>query len=473
VTALCKTNLEMLLLLFFVLGLDRLGIVGKCAASPLLRTTAPADLMDHRNAENAQQEAHHRHHYRKQIESPADAFTVIFLSDMECSYRNHTPERCRYVLEYIRDLAQQNLYFDGNYGGSKMDPQLVIHGGDNNSMLGCKSEPASVCRSVQQEWDDIWKTPFEGNLPLISAFGNHDWQTAEGTGDMSSLVWGDPSDPRVIRTDVINSGAQELVAKTYEESAKLGVETQEFAPIGEIGPIMYRSTFRGIQIANFNVAVFWESYNDQGVYNSESQVNALFQSLDRNMATLFFQHYPLGDTCNFSDFWCGCLGFFCSEIIEKTVDRIQEFPRAILLTGHRHKPRTQDYPTFFQPDRYSFVEYVAPYPHTWDGLAPGFYAMLVSPTEGVLQVKQVEVPGLDDGEPCDMLDTCKLCGSGANLWSPYSETDYRCGVEPLAGSGAPCPIFLLCNDICPNTNDDGVKNECPWWGLFLFFCTCV
>ena len=399
---------------------------------------------------------------------------------MECSFRNHSVERCRYVLEYIRDLAQQNLYFDDNYASKKIDPQLVLHGGDNNQQLGCRDETdTSLCRTVQQEWDDVWKTTFEGELPLLSAFGNHDWHTAAGTGDTSSQVWGDPSEPRVERTDVVNRRAQEIVAKTYEESAKLGVVSEEFAPMGEIGPSMYRSTFRGIQIASFNAAVFWESYDDGGVYNSDAPFNALFASLDRNMATLFFQHYPLGGACQFSDFWCSCVGVFCSEYVQKTVDRIQEFPRAIHLAGHKHKPRTNDFSTsIFEPNRYSFVEYVAPYPHTWDGLTPGFYAMLVSPTEGILQVKQVDVPGLEDGEPCNIDDTCRLCSSGANLWS-NSETDYRCGVEPavvdepLPGSGDFCPIFLFCNGICPNTNSDGVKYECPWWGLFLFFCTCV
>ena len=423
------------------------------AETPLLRANT-AEL-DHSEGEASA-------HRKQQESSPAaaagaagDAFTVIFLSDLENYYRNHWSSRSRYVLGFIRDLATQNpnLYFDDDYADVKIDPQLIIHGGDNNSQLGCRTWPWFVCRSVQQEWYLVWKTTFQRDIPLISAFGNHDWQTAEGTGVTSRMLWG-PVRTRVLRTDVINRRAQEIVAKTYEMSAALGVEYKEFAPMGEIGPSMYRSTFRGVQIANFNIAVNWESYDDGGIYDSEKPFNELSQSLDREMTTLFFQHYPLGN------------GGLPSETVQKTVNLIQEFPHAIHLAGHRHILRTQTFPAS-EPDRYSFDEWVAPYPHTYEGNKPAFLALLVSPTEGVLQVKQVEIPGLDEGEPCNPFDSCRLCSSAAFFW--YSEFGFRCGGEPRLESGALCTSFWDCK-ICPTRNKE---YQCPWWGLFLFFCNCV
>jgi len=442
----------LLIRLWCVLGVLHFSL--SKAATPLLRAST-ADL-DHPEGEASAQQQESSPAAAAAASAADDAFTIIFVSDLENLYRGHTPARCRYVLEYIRDLAMQNpnLYFDDDYANVKIDPQLIIHGGDNNSQLGCRTWPWFVCRTVDQEFDLVWKTTFERDLPLISAFGNHDWQTAEGTGDTSSRLWG-PVRTRVLRTDVINSRAQEIVAKTYEMSASLGVEYKEFAPMGEIGPSMYRSTFRGVQIANFNIAVNWESYDDGGVYDSERPFNELSQALDREMTTLFFQHYPIGN------------GQLPSETVEKTVNLIQEFPRAIHLAGHRHVLRTQAFPAS-EPDHYSFDEWGAPYPHNWEGNKPAFLALLVSPTQGVLQVKKVEVPGLDDGEPCNIFDSCRRCSSGgAYFW--YSEFEFRCGGEPRFESGALCTSFWDCN-ICPTKN---AEYQCPWWGLFLFFCNCV
>lgn len=397
----------------------------------------------------------HPPHQRK-MDSPTDAFTIIFLSDLECRFRNHSPARCRYVLEFIRDLAQHDLYFDGDYADTKIDPKLIIHGGDNNHLLGCQNLPFWMCRSVQEEWDDVWKAPFETDLPvpLITNYGNHDWyQATWGTGDTD--MYGHPGGLRLPKTDIVNSRAQDLVTKTFEEAAAFGVELREFTPTGDIGPSMYRATFRGIQIANFNVAVNWESYDGHGVYSSDAPFGALSGSLDRSMTTLFVQHYPLS------------LGYLPSGTERKIVDLIQEFPHATLLTGHEHRPLTQSYTTS-EPDRYSFNEWVAPYPHydfysqNW---TPGFYALLVSPTEGILQVKQLDLPGLEDGEPCDISDSCKLCHSGTKF--DHSTHEYRCG--HLDG-GEMCHSDC---DHCLYYNDQGQIYECPWWGLFIFFCKCA
>ena len=394
-----------------------------------------------------------KHGYRKLAETPSDAFTIVFVSDIESRYRNHSPLRCQYVLEYIRDLAQENLFFDGPYADARMDPKLVIHGGDNSHMLGCETLPFYLCRSVQDEWSTVWKTTFEtaNAVPLISSFGNHDWQSAAGTGTLSSAVWGSSAAPRLWRTDTINQRAQELVTKTYEESAKMGVEHQAFKPEGKIGQTFYRATFGGVQLATFNCAAFWESYDDRGVFDNEAMFNALAASLDREQTTVFFQHYPISDIPS-------------SGIKEKTVSLIGEFPRAVHLSGHVHISRADDYGTF--------TDYVAPYPHFWVPYrAPGFYALLVSPSEGILQVKEVVIPGLPDGTPCNINDNCKRCDSGEDFW--YSANEFRCGREPSLAPGASCfSVFWGC-DACPDDADGNPNFYCPWYGFFLFFCSCT
>ena len=386
------------------------------------------------------------------LQTPDDAFTIVFVSDLESRYRNHSPLRCRYVLEYIRDLAEENLSFDEPYSEVKMDPKLIIHGGDNSHMLGCENLPFYLCRSISDEWNSIWKTTFETDnaIPLISSFGNHDWQNTAGTGIISTSVWGSDKEERRWRTDVINLRAQELVAKTFEESAKMGVVYEEFKSVGGIGQSFYHASFRGVQIASFNCATFWESYDDMGVYGNDAMFDALAGTLDREQTTLFIQHYPISN--------------LPSEAKAKTVKLIEAFPRAVHLSGHVHISRADDYDTF--------TDYVAPYPHSWVPYrVPAFYSLLVSPSTGILQVKEVEIPGLPDAEPCNIVDSCKRCNSGEDFW--FSANEFRCGREPSLAPGAACFSVLWGCDACPDDADGNPNFYCPWYGLFFFFCSCT
>jgi len=178
--------------------------------------------------------------------------------------------------------------------------------------------------------------------------------------------------------------------------------------------------------------------------------NALAESLDREQTTVFFQHYPINDQP--------------ALYKNKTINLIQEFPKAVHLSGHVHISRSDDYG--------SFTDYVAAYPHFWvPDRPPAFYTVLVSPSQGILQVKEVEIPGLPDGQSCDIYSTCKLCDSGEDYW--FSALEYRCGREPSLDPGAPCfSVFWGC-DACPDDKDGGTNFSCPWYGLFLFFCTCT
>ena len=89
------------------------------------------------------------------------------------------------------------------------------------------------------------------------------------------------------------------------------------------------------------------------------------------------------------------------------------------------------------------MDYVAPYPHPWGSYTPGFYAVLVSATDGVLQVKQIDIPGLDDGTPCDLASNCEMCHTKASFW--YDVGEFRCGSEPNFDEGRVCIPFRSCN----------------------------
>jgi hypothetical protein len=418
-------------------------------SSPLLRT------WKHSSNNNEQGPVEHR----KLQKGPSDAFTVVFLSDLENLFRNHSPERCRYVLEYIRDLAQENQFYDAPYADQVIDPQLVIHGGDISKRLGCSSDESVNCRTVDEEWNTVWSTTFEteNRIPLLTGTGNHDWQTAAGTGDISTTTWGSNDVERNNVTDYINSKVQEVVARSYQESAQLGVEYQEFKPQG-IGPSFYRASFRGVQIVNFNVAPYWESYDENGVYDTNAMFDSLADSLDRAKTTVFFEHYPIHEHP-----W---------YIRLKTFNLIRQFPKTVHLSGHIHKPKVFNY--------YSFQDYVAPYPHTWEGYRPAFYSLLVSPSQGILQVKGTRIAGLRDGTPCDNTTkegnenstSCKLCDAGQDEYWEWAN-EHRCGPTSLA-PGEVCSSlwFGTCKTCSKDADGDRTKYTCPWYGLFLFFCTC-
>jgi hypothetical protein len=405
---------------------------------------------------------------------PDDAFTVVFISDLENQYRNHPVERSQYVLQYIRNLKYQaDLTFDAgddDYGFVPIDPKLVLHGGDLSHMWGCGFSPFESgidCRSVEQEYQDVWQIIMGGDgksvktaennnettktgdaddhdgIPLLSSYGNHDYRVRVGTGNVNQWPDSSSSEPRVPQTDIINRQSQDFTKLTYELSSQLfDVTFQEFKPTSnDIGQSMFRAVYNNIQIASFNCASSWQSYSttsstkngtqvnggtndDVGsstrVYEADAQLAALAASLDRNMTTIFFQHYPIADLIRNQ---------------QETIRLIQEFPRAAHFSGHRHVQQSTTYSTF--------VDYTAAYPHNWNGNRPGFYAMLISPSQGILQVKNLIIPGLLDGESCEpTVDSCGMCDSGFQKW--YSQDEYRCGAEPPFAIGQECIPFASC-----------------------------
>jgi Calcineurin-like phosphoesterase len=321
-------------------------------------------------------------------------FTIIFISDLENKYRGHDVPRSQYVINYVRDLKDDHLVFDEPYAQHVIDPKLVIHGGDISHMWSCDNFEWFLlggCRNPQDEYRDVWNRLYKAGIPMISAFGNHDWRVRNGTGN----PWDSGADePRDKETDYINTWSNEFTTLSYEKSVKVTegkFQYEEILPTGDIGQSVYRATFGGIQIVNFNSAFNWQSYDrtENGmVYSADDQFARLSQTLDRSMKTIFFNHHPLNKG--------GAIGEQTPSV-DTMISLVREFGEGVAhFSGHYHVNLVYRYDAA-QP---AFNDYVAPYPHTWNGDEPGLLAILVSPTQGVLQVKKLDIPGLNSGDKC-------------------------------------------------------------------------
>ena len=346
---------------------------------------------------------------QEEEEEDAQPFTIIFVSDLETKFRGHTIDRSRYVVNYIASLQEQNLYFDGPYQDQPIDPQLVIHGGDISHFWSCfefQVLHVGRCRTPADEFRDVWDRLYKngnGNgdpIPMISSFGNHDWYPSPETGNQ----WSTRLRQRTNIADTINRQSSEFVKETYLRTAEIirnqedgnnKFEFEEVKPTGEFGQSMYRANFRGLQIASFNAAFNWESYDDRGVYSAEDQLERFSSVLDRSKKTLFFSHWPLSKRRLRTQ----------KPSLKEVTTLIGEFEDGSHhFSGHYHAEMVEEYPRTNTDGTTSssgtFRDYVAAYPHAWAGRDPAFLAILASKKDGILQVKSIPIPGLDDGEVC-------------------------------------------------------------------------
>jgi len=205
----------------------------------------------------------------------------------------------------------------------------------------------------------------------------------------------------------------------------------------------------------------------------DDQYNALSEALDDSKTTMFFGHYPIAR---------GLYKF--GTVLTRTTKLINRFGgEANYFCGHAHVKSG--------PNRIPFTtssEYVAAYPHpNWGngkgGYADaGLYAILVSPTKGILQVKNIGIPDsaydcYADGALCLIGTTCNnccrpahesFCGGGGKTWPDgtlcgigttcdrcenehtywYGKAMTACGEEPRWGDGTIC-VGDAC-DVCRN-----------------------
>lgn len=450
----------------------------------------------------------------------SDAFTVLFFADLENNYREHTSAHSRRFLEAVRDIRQKNLRFDGSYSGHTVDPKLFIHGGDINrggwkhGFEGTRDPfyTKEGLRDVDWEFEDVWNV-MDG-YPTISNFGNHDWEDADTT--IFEERWGTDNRWTAEEQTTSNQKTMEFVRKTMERAGRLGVSYETINPDGDVGPVSYVANFRGVQIVMFQTHFELGSYDfanggKTATYTADAQFNRVVAKVDKSKTTLVVHHYPLNDVPG----WGGDDNNAERKKFGKLMQGLSA-SRAAILTGHDHRQYTTsekfngvtytDYTVAYPTDRYE-PKHSATQAQRKNG--PGAYAVLVSPSQGVLQVKAVDVdpscwgegtkclPGTtcesecchdsdwnshwyshmhqacgfedkwEDGRTCVSGITCDACANGHEYW--WSKGMTACG-KPGPGDcwsrDTVCGIGTTCQACCAHDQD------CPWWSVWLGVCWC-
>lgn len=263
-----------------------------------------------------------------------DAFTIIFVSDMETEYRGHTTEWCKKIVEYIKNLSSLNLKYDGDH---PIDPALVIHGGDiSDGTFGTWSQRSTD--ASDSLFNDVWQQLYDAGIPMISALGNHD---SDGFSSQ------------------IKQQANKFVLDSYTKTKALVPDFSytEIIPQKADGQSLFTATFRGVQIANLN------DYRDN---SDAAQLTQFSNTLASSKTTLFVSHYPMS--------------YF--DVTDPALNLVSKFSGSAVFTGHTHVKEMTNYSTF--------VDYTAAYPHPLERpgtlwtLGETCYLVLASSTSSIL-----------------------------------------------------------------------------------------
>lgn len=341
-----------------------------------------------------------------------DAFTIVFISDLEDNYRGHTTHNSRRIVQSIADLKRlRNVKFDV-HPEHVVNPELVIHGGDiSKDSWKCEgkffsSSDVNDCHMrtkegmIDYQLEKVWGPLEEQRIPMVSALGNHDWhghlkrvEGADWLGDskekhMSNLV------------------SVEFARRTYKRAAEMTdqLSYKEYAPQKKFGQVFINAEFRGVQIANFMEDFDAKSYEFDGnkdctaagsdyglggctAESAGSQYDEVVNDLDRSQVTLAVVHKPIspkGVPCGSDP------STFTTAQVDKFVGMLSEFPRgAAVLSGHTHCFKETPH---VAPNGREIIDYTAPYPWTHKNDADGkggYIAMLISPTRGILETKRI------------------------------------------------------------------------------------
>lgn len=326
---------------------------------------------------------------------PVEPFTVVFIGDSEMRMRGNTPAE---VAQYVSAIVDYNdstvAYFD--YGGGdqyRIEPELVMLGGDISD-----DRHTSIAEDIP-----VFQEFYANGIPFIAGFGNHDWEPDQWNDGPGYSVAGHLS----------NESTKAFTRETYVRSAQASSDFSYTAmsPTSTFGPVTYHATYRGVEIVNFNTFLYQPSYyypegwpvscNLEGggagcqIYASaEGQIAAMEAKLagDRSNPVLFFQHYPLSTTDRWWDDF-GSSGTTLQQRKDRLKSMIAAEDDAILLAGHQHVAYTATHPIGAD----TVTEYVAPYFGGVNDADPtkggGFLAILVSPTEGILEVATIPAGG--------------------------------------------------------------------------------
>lgn len=330
--------------------------------------------------------------------APDDLFTMFFISDSEPRMRENTDYE---ISNYIANLAAYKTtrveYFEYAGGAHRIDPKLVILGGDI-------SQDHST--SVLADWH-LWEPLVANGIAFIAGFGNHDWEDP---------TW------YSISGDEWNMKTTEFCRASYLNASGVAAPHfgyREFGPTDTRGPVTFLAKFRGVQIVNFNSFLYQPSYHydftsikgtqckqenaSQGFSGcqvfktAEPQIVELERALEasKGTPTVFVQHYPLTTSDRWWDDY-GTSGTSIAQKKQRLKDLIGNYSGSVLFSGHNHKFAANAHTS---SSGKSFTEYVAPYfgGNGGDDLRQGggFLAALVSPTQGIVEVKHVEAPVFD------------------------------------------------------------------------------
>ena len=313
--------------------------------------------------------------------SHEDAFTVIFIGDPEARMRGNTHEEISGYVRRLLELGEtRHEWFRlGDGQTHEIDPSLVIIGGD-----------ISKDRQTSIELDlPLWAPFFEAGIPVLAGFGNHDWEPES---------WGD-SPSYSLAGHRSNESTTAFTRETYRRSAEVSpnLAYREIGPTAEHGPVTFHATYKGVDIVNFNTFLYQPSYEYpagwpltcnllgggagcQTFVSAEPQIEAMELLLagDAPKPTIFVQHYPLST----SDGWWDDYDTTETTLAERKkrlLDMIANREQAVFLAGHNHGSSQRPWPV---GDRV-VNEYVAPY----FGNGGGVIAVLVSPSQGILEVR--------------------------------------------------------------------------------------
>ncbi|MBX7225361.1 MAG: hypothetical protein K1X55_04975 [Chitinophagales bacterium] len=328
-------------------------------------------------------------------------FTLLFIGDSEPRMRDNTDEELSYYVQKLIDLkTHTSLYFDYGSGSEyRIDPEIILLGGDIS---------ADRTTSIKND-SAIWSDLYSNGILFLAGFGNHDWDPDE---------WSDGSKGYSLAGHLSNEDTKAFCKWTYQQSQKVSthfsytaVEHLKPYPNRENGgPRNFYAQYKGVHIVNFNTFLYQPSYyypqgwpatcniltggaGCQNYVSAEEQIQDMKDLLptDTNSVVLFFQHYPF----NTSDDWWTDWNASGTTIDQKK-NRLKEFiayyNKSVFLAGHNHFASNS---SLTYQDR-TFKEYIAPYFGGSNGVdyqnGGGFYALLISNTRGVLEVKKVDPP---------------------------------------------------------------------------------
>lgn len=318
----------------------------------------------------------------------ADAFTVILIGDAEPRMRGNTDsEVARAVRNLVSLKSSRVRYFDTNGGKQyRIDPKMVILAGDISA-----DRTTSIAADLP-----LYEPLYAAGIPFIAGFGNHDWET----------VWN--AEPHTEAGRLANEATTAFTRETYRRSGAMpgGITYRELGPTASHGPTTFYATFKGVDIANFNTFLYEPSYDypadsPNGCTASTSGPCPIFRSAEPQIAAmdavarrtpsrplLVVQHYPLSTSQLFwSDY--GTTSHSYGQRRERLLQFMATHDKVALLAAHNHTSKK----TIHAVNDRIVGEYIAPYFGGAGGRkqsrAGGALAILVSPTKGILEVKEL------------------------------------------------------------------------------------